>query len=295
MNFAPFTPLPHNAILSLGGFSMVKPLEWNRYLDSTLRERYPLYRQEQDSGPAGDGSRLENGCVLQSLEQYLLEIFGTAIPADNLFKVFNHDGQGIAVDKMLEAISAVIEPLGFEVERVLVADDALREGLGWAERVASLADAGDFDGKAGICMINVRPGYSHAFYWNKMQAGKFYKEQFRMAVLIKRQDGSLPAPLYAHVSLGTYCQLLGGYVDKRFSSGPASQSLRAEVIALSRYAHNARYRNGRCFQENVDRRLDTILRMLNEQLPEEGNMGEAGDDECIREAGKWMRLLIRAT
>jgi hypothetical protein len=78
----------------------------------------------------------------------------------------------------------VIEPLGFQVERVIVPDPELRVALGDERRTVGMEQASLFEDQPGVCMININPGENHAFYWERMDTRRFHKEQFRMAFIV---------------------------------------------------------------------------------------------------------------
>jgi hypothetical protein len=179
-----FSPVPAGMLVSAGGVTRVSPEPWARYLDAQLQRLFPAYWRRRH-GAQPDTRWRENACILEALEQYLLARFGIALPEDNLFKVYNEDGEGLTPCQIAEAVSAVIEPLGFEIDRILVADDGLRRAMR-CERAVGLSHAADFDGRSGLCMINLREGYSHAFYWERMDAARFTKDQFRMALMVRR-------------------------------------------------------------------------------------------------------------
>jgi hypothetical protein len=258
-----FPPLPQEALLQLGGFTFVQPAAWRRYLNSAATERYQAPWQESSLSEQ-NLSWLENGCVLQSLEQYMFDQFGVVVPQENLFRYYNPLGEGVSPADMLEAIAAVIEPLGFEIDLVLAADEELGKGLGCPEKVRNLTHAADFEGKSGLCMINVHAGYSHAFYWRKMETAKFFKEQFRLAVLVKRQDGSQPPQRSLLDSLEAYRRLLKETLLGPGAVSPAPAHLLSEVEELCRYARSHRNRQGSRFRANVERRLLALLALVEE-------------------------------
>ncbi len=212
MEHIPFLPLPQKAVLSLGGFSCVRPAAWSEYLESTLEERYPIYFREYSLHKDFEKRWMENNCILEALDQYLFDEFGVLIPVDNLFKVYNPSGEGLLPCQILEAISAVVEPLGFEVDKMIVPDDGLRLEMGYPEKVVDLSHAEDFRNKNGIGMINIREGYSHAFYWKGIDPGKFYKEQFRMALMIRPQKANLLFPRSAIASLDSFLCIFQEYL-----------------------------------------------------------------------------------
>jgi hypothetical protein len=205
----PYAPFPQEGLLSVGGFTCVNPRAWKNYLDNIFRQYYPSFSTAKETSLKW----MENNCILASLEKYLLAEFGALIPYDNLFKLYNEGGEGLPPEQILEAITAVISPLGFEVDKVLVPDAELGAAMGHPDKIVDLSYAEAFDGQAGIGMINIRSGYNHAFFWKKMNKRKFLRSEFRMAVMIKRQhvqSGSLG-------SLEVYCRL----VDERTGQGPS--------------------------------------------------------------------------
>jgi hypothetical protein len=290
MMFAPFAPLPQQASLTLGGLTLVKPGEWNDYIHRTLQERFDIFPDVLNES-AGECCHVENDCVLQSLEQHLFEDFGTAVPKNNLFKIYNQKGEGVSPDQMLEAIMAVIEPLGFEIDRVLVADNDLAVVLDWAGKVEGLDMVDYFDGKPGICMINVRPGYNHAFYWKKMQKAKFFKSQFRIAVLIRRRDGGLPQRVSALECLHDYCCLVLETVrEPLFHPGLLSE-LEDLIEGLGKYAMDVPNQTSMLFRHEIDARLERVIHLLKKSY----EIGETPkkDVEWIQETGEWVRRIFR--
>jgi hypothetical protein len=190
------------------------------------------------------------------------------IPKDNLFKIFNEDGEGVLPAKIIEAISAVIEPLGFEVEKVLVPDEELRQGLGYEDRVCDITRVTEFHGKDGIGMINIREGYSHAFYWEKMDSKKFGKEEFRMAMMITRNEEKEYCSPSVIAGLLDYCQMVQDFVDgkKRIEttfSDPVLHQLEGEIISLSRYLSDVDSSVAEDFRQDVDEKLVIIQSLVN--------------------------------
>lgn len=188
-------PIPDSIVIRLGGYTGFEPAGWRRYLRRVLRENHPgYYLRHLFSHPA---VRQENDCIFQSLKALLLDQFGILAPDSTVFQVFNEAGQGILPRDLPAAVAAVIEPFGLEIDQVLVVNPTLRSELDTAQVVGLECNA-DFANRPGICMINIRPGYSHAFYWPGMNADKFADERFRLALTIRRkepqQEGfSLPA------------------------------------------------------------------------------------------------------
>lgn len=173
--------VPENAVLNLGGYTGYKVEEWNRFFWSSVRRFYPWYYLLHRFGKQNADWK-KNDCIYESLRQNLLQEFGVILPERTLFQVFNRGGKGLLPADVLRAISAVIEPLGLEIDRVVVANKTLRAALGYTDRVLEPSAAQDFHGKPGICMINIENGYSHAFYWKSMDARKFADSAFRLAL-----------------------------------------------------------------------------------------------------------------
>jgi len=178
-----FQCLPPGAFVTQGDLTTVREADWRAYLQAEIHSRFPWYAAQAavEAAPA----RQENDCILTSLSEYLLDQHRIVVPRDSLFRVYNHAEQGLLIGDLAEAISAVIEPLGFCIDRILAPDPELRRALRHP-RAVGLNQATAFDGRPGIAMINIKPGYSHAFYWPRMDAAKFAKDQFRLAVLVKR-------------------------------------------------------------------------------------------------------------
>ncbi|MGE5222648.1 MAG: hypothetical protein ACM3PY_09430 [Omnitrophica WOR_2 bacterium] len=187
--------LPPHAFVDMGGYTCIRADTWSDYLDSTIREYFPWYYQDHNHRNRMDSVQKDNDCVLESFKQYLFHEHSLVVPEDNLFHLFNRDGKGLLPEQMLAAISCVIEPLGYELDQVLAADEELRNGLGYPEKMKGLSASSNFDGKPGVCMINIKNGYNHAFFWKQMNPAAFLDEKFRMAVLIKaRTCQPAPAP-----------------------------------------------------------------------------------------------------
>jgi hypothetical protein len=249
-----FYPLPDQAFINFGGYTWVKPDAWRSYLNSTIRIRFPLYylkniRQKEDS------RWLENDCIFASLSKYLFSQFGVLIPEDSLFKVYNPNGEGILPGKMIEAILAVIEPLGFVIDKVLVADDELRAAMGHPDLVVGLPDSSEFAGKAGLCMINIKDGYSHAFFWKQMDPEKFTAKQFRMAVIVKRNRKDQTGSLSALQCFDEFCRRLSACLPKNMRG----KLLQAEIRCLSKYIHDPLNRLSEQFRTRVGQQLASIL------------------------------------
>lgn len=291
MDFAPYYKVSRASVLSFGGFSCVRPEEWSRYLKQVVEQHYPGFYKHQ--GVNDPSTWTDNNCILASLEKYLFTRFGLVIPPDNLFKIYNHSGEGLSPDVLIEAISAVIEPLGFEIDRVLVPDDELRAGLGHPGKMRDLSHAGEFDGKAGICMINIREGYSHAFFWERMEKLKFYKDQFRMALLVRRKDPCDSTRLSAVESMHAYCRFVEEYSQRRFKCRRTLDRLQAVSRSLVRFVND--HRNGLLpgYRETIDEKLLEALSVFRSGADREPNKGFKGDDEAILNAGHMIRRVFQ--
>jgi hypothetical protein len=218
----PYPQISEAAILTFGGYSFVKPSAWEDYMHTMLENRHPAYVQHHGQAEITPRWK-DNACILESLSEYLFHQFGMTVPLDNLFKVYNMDGEGIEPASLIEAIEAIIEPLGYAVDKIIAPDAELRQGLGRPDIVVDISRSGEFDDLPGVAMINIRDGYSHAFYWPKMQAAKFTKEQFRMAILIRPLTPPVGESLSSRDSLENFCW----YIRENFSSvleAPGSKS-----------------------------------------------------------------------
>ncbi len=185
-----FQCLPPQAFITQGDLTTVREAAWHSYVQAEIHSRFPWYAALPPGEDRGAAARQENDCILAALSEYLLKQFHMVVPHDSLFKVYNYSEQGLLIGDMVEAVSAVIEPLGYQIDRILAPDRELRRAL-HDPRAVGLSQAACFDGHPGIGMINIKTGYSHAFYWPKMDAAKFVKEQFRLALLVKAQRSSL--------------------------------------------------------------------------------------------------------
>ena len=294
-----FSTLPQQAQFTLGGFTGIRAEAWRAYLESAIKHLYPQYdRKNSANGDAGTRWREEESCVLAALEKYMLVEFGVLVPEDNLFKFYNPNGDGISPDMMIEAISAVIEPLGFEVDKILVTDQVLAKGLGNAEKVVNISWAGEFEGQAGIGMINIAEGYSHAFFWAQMDSRKFYKEQFRMAVLVKRKDEGLTRHRSAIDGIEDYCRLIQEYSRNQNQSVATAfqiklKSIDEETDLLLEYIYKQENRGSLDFREVVDKRLSSITSLLVD-LGHDANMPPGCIEiSYLHEAGNMIRKVIR--
>lgn len=214
-----FPTASSNTFFSLGGYTCVRPGAWRQHLIHLAGGRLAAPQPEQ------------NDCVLRSLEEYLFFEFGVFVPRETLFPYYNPDGEGVAAQRMVEAICAIVEPLGFEIDRILVADAGLRQAMGGPPLCVDSSQAAYFDGKPGICMINIKPGYSHAFYWDKMDASRFQEDRFRMAVMLRPRDGQ-PRSRSALAALLQYAEVAAGWAG----SDPAQDALKAELARWSEWA-----------------------------------------------------------
>ncbi len=257
-----YPQVPHTAVLQFGGYRLVKPGAWEAYLDSLIQIEYPDFFQQQ-SGNEGDNPQWRsNACILESLEKYLFTQYGVSIPKDNLFKVYNYSGEGIPPEQLLEAIAAVIEPLGFEVDRVIVPDLELRRALGDDQRTVGLDQDLFFEGKPGLCMINIKPGESHAFFWERMDARRFHKEQFRMALTVKPAGSSPGQALSAEDSVQGYCKLLRDYLEGQdLEVQPGLAPLLNQVEALGRCVEGGSVQEG-SFRQLVFNQVSSLLDLL---------------------------------
>lgn len=201
--------VPETAVLNLGGYTGYKAEEWNRYFWKSVRRCYPWYFLLHRFGKHNADWK-KNDCIYESLRQNLLHEFGVILPERTLFQVFNRGGKGLLPADVLRAISAVIEPLGLEIDQVAVANQTLGGALGYADRVVDAAGAQDWHGKPGICMINIENGYSHAFYWKAMNARKFADPAFRLALRLRWK--SAPRAGFSCLNgLESYRTMLEGY------------------------------------------------------------------------------------
>ncbi len=178
-------------ILSLGGYTCLRPRPWRRFLWRVAYRRYPWYSLRQLL-PGSQRRHIEdNNCILDAVEDYLFHVYGLLTPNDTLFPVYNGRGAGLLPADILPAIRAVVEPLGFEIDSAVVPDNDLRQGLAgtnsscYSTLLVSLDEAAAFHDKPGIAMINIKNGYSHAFYWDCMDARKFGSPEFRLAVKLR--------------------------------------------------------------------------------------------------------------
>jgi hypothetical protein len=286
-----YPQVPTSAVLEIGGYYLVKPGEWQAYLNSLIQIEYPAYYQEQNGKQISSLWR-SNACILESLEKYLFREYGVTIPQDNLFKVYNQAGEGVPPEFLLEAIAAVIEPLGFEVDKVIVPDPELRAAVGNDPRILGIEQASLLDGKPGVCMINIKPGESHAFFWERMVAMRFHKEQFRMALIVKPVGSRSTQDLSAPQSVESFCELvrqyLGGYV-------PGDQAglapLIGQVEALGRCIMDQRQENN--FRELVFKQVSIVLGLLKDLVRVRPSPSD--DEATVLEAGDLVRRIYSET
>lgn len=208
-----FTPVLSEGVFSLGGYTSFLPDAWDRYLKHAIRSRHPGYFFRHLLARTQRKSEEANDCILVSLREYILDQFGILLPSETLFSVYNEDGLGILPGKIIEAISAVIEPLGLEVEWVVVPDLVLSRALGCPGKILTPERYSELHNIPGLCMINIDQGHSHAFYWKAIDARKFKSEKFRLAITIHRKDGA-SANFSVLDSLEAYSHML-----KEFASG----------------------------------------------------------------------------
>lgn len=283
-------------MLDFGGYSLVKPAEWDRYMDALIQTEYPAYYQEHHAQSHASELWRSNACILESLEKYLFTLYGVTIPKDNLFKVYNPAGEGIAPELLLESITAVIEPLGFQVDRVIVPDPELRAALGDSRLTADLSQAALFEGKPGLCMINIKPGESHAFFWERMDTSRFTKEQFRMAICLKPVQ-SLGAQTFSAIqSVDGFCELLGEYLEGQVRTNqshnhPLLIQVQAESESLKRYVHNKRSVQSTCFGEKVQKRVCSLLELLKAFIL--GKPAPVQEEATLIEAAELIRRIFQ--
>ena len=293
MTWKHFAPLPHDATLSFGGFSFVHPGAWKRYLDKSIREDYPDYFAEHLGGKWNTGQwRDKESCILTSLENYLFQQFGVCIPEENLFKVYNKEGEGLELSNMLEAISAVIEPLGLEIDRVLAADAVIRTALGESDKVIDEKQAELVDGRPGLCMINIEDGCSHAFFWRKIDKRGFKKERFRLVVLIKRIAEDVVPNLSAVESLSAFIQYFQDTIRQKSLINNAGngffEETQSEIQELERFTHNADTGWSEGFRARVEQHLASLLSAYRECISASSQADQSSHerDRLVFEAGR---------
>ncbi|HZW04411.1 MAG TPA: hypothetical protein VFF68_10815 [Anaerolineaceae bacterium] len=277
-----FSSLAEHSFFSFGGYTCVKPRAWKHYLDGVLRERYPGVQLQNDA------QKIENNCVFESLESYLFSAYGVFIPRQNLFSVYNRAGEGISPDRMVEVITALIEPLGFEIDSILVADPDLRLALGGLPLFVGLERVADFNGQPGICVINIENGYSHAFFWNRMNGQKFTSDRFRMAIRVRRK-GRQPELLSAVAGLETYGKMLKEGAAARLAPSENGESWTQRVDSLLDYVHKAADRQSSDFRQVVDERLGELI--VDYRLS--ADSGWSDEDGFITDVGEMVRRIFR--
>lgn len=289
MDHTRFERLPVQAFVTLGDYTWVRPADWDSYLGKTLRRQFPLYTLKKALRRGHGSAWQENDCIFRSLVQYLLAQFGILAPENSLFQVYNPDGAGLLPGQILTAIRSVIEPLGLELERVLVPDTELRLGLGYPAQVTDLGGAQEFAGRAGLCMINIRAGFSHAFYWNEMEPDRFTQEKFRMALLV-RQPGRLtpPASPSATRCLADFCRLLSAGLPP----GESAAGLQAEILRLAQFVQDHEDRQSDAFRSQVDQGLGAILASY-PPAPAQPNRSRSTQPSGLAEAGQMVRRIFR--
>lgn len=279
-----FSSLAEHNFFSFGGYTCVKPGAWKRYLDGVLREKYPDVKLQ------GSEQWIENNCVFESLESYLFTEYGVFIPRQNLFQVFNQAGEGIAPDRMVEVITALIGPLGFEIDRILVADPELRAALGGEPTFVGMDQVERFDGRPGICVINIEDGYSHAFFWNRMNGRKFTSAKFRMAIRVRRK-GRQPELLSAIAGLETYAAMLKEGAAARQVPSENGESWAQRVDSLLEYVQKASDRQSAGFRQVVDERLGELI--VDYRLS--AGKGWSDEDGFVTDVGEMVRRIFRQT
>jgi hypothetical protein len=285
VGYTPFT-------LSLGGYTCARPKEWEQYLLDQIRRLSPDYLMDEASASAHGPRWKENACILESIDRYLFEEFGFSMPENNIFKVFNQDGEGIPPGLILEVVSSLIQPFGFEIEKVLVPDAELRVEVGTMDDAVGMEQASVFHGRSGICMINIREGYSHAFFWKKMDCKKFSKPQFRMALLVKRVNGGVESTRSAPESLDIYCGVLTeylAYIGSESQDGSSLEKLNREIRLLRRYVNTIRWRSSPNFRLTLERKLGYICGLLQEM----NFYQDASEDEIIQVVEKLANRIIK--
>jgi hypothetical protein len=291
-----YPQVPPSAMLDFGGYRLVKPAEWEDYLDSLIQTEYPSYYKEHYGRSQGSELWRSNACILESLEKYLFSQYGVSIPHDNLFKIYNQAGEGIEPEQLLESITAVIEPLGFEVERVIVPDAELRNALGDSQRTVDLGEAAFFEGQPGVCMINISPGESHAFFWERMDTRRFNKEQFRMALCLKPREPISKPAFSAIQSVDIFCGLVKDYLDgQRLCGQNDRDALQGQVLSesesLKRYVHNPRSLQGKRFQEKAAERVSVLVELLKAWV--NGNTQGADEDKTLLQAAELISRIFK--
>jgi hypothetical protein len=276
----------------LGGYACARPKEWEQFLLDQIRRLDPDYLMSELIGPDLGMRWKENACILEALDQYLFEEFGFSLPENNIFKVFNKDGEGIPPELILEVVSSLIEPFGFEIEKVLVMDEELRSAVGNQDYVVGNWGASTFDCRPGICMINIREGYSHAFFWKSMDKKKFKKPQFRMALLVKPKNGGYEKSRSAPESIDIYCGVLTeylSYIGSDCKDLNGLEILNREIKLLRGYLNVSRVRTARNFRMTLEKKLTKICSLLQEM----DFYRDGSEEEIIRVVEKLARRIIK--
>jgi hypothetical protein len=300
MSWKHFTPLPQNATLSFGGYSFVHPEAWDRYLDKVIQEEYPDYFSEHLQGQMKNARwRDQESCILSSLENYLFHEFGIFIPEENLFKVFNKDGKGLELFNMLEAISAVIEPLGLEIDLTLALDAEIIAALGESDRVIDEKQARLVEGRPGLCMINVENGYNHAFFWPKIDSRCTRHKKFRLIVLIKKSAEEGIPQRSALVGLDAFLKYFWEAIrldlkDHRLNVECPGEIL-AEIGELERYCTNTDQEWDVDTRAQIDQRLAILIEIYQDFTDQRSHLDRRtdGPSRTLLAAGQMIRRVIQ--
>jgi hypothetical protein len=297
MSWKHFAPVPQEATLSFGGYSFIHPQAWKEYLDKVIREDYPDYFVEHLNGFWRDFRwRKQESCILTSLEEYLFHEFGVCIPEDNLFKVYNKEGQGLDLTSVIDAISGVIEPLGFEIYRVLAVDPEIRSTLGDSDKVIGEKQGKLVEGKPGLCMINVGNGFSHAFYWKNIDRRGFRHEKFRMVVLINKRAEDVQTTRSAAQSLNSYLQFFKEVVQSEgVQSGSSLETNFAEIEELENICTALGESWDPETRANIDKHLATLLEKYQVFMSKRSREGQQNEEglQVLLEAGQMVRKVVR--
>jgi hypothetical protein len=299
MSLKHFSPAPEEAKLSFGGFSFIHPEYWDNYLNEVIREDFPDYFAALGSGRwNSDQWKEKESCILNSLVDCLFHQFGVRIPERNLFQVYNKEGEGLELSNLLEAISAVIEPLGLEIDRVLAVDPEIRAALGEGEKVIGEDQAGAVEGKPGLCMINVKQGYSHAFFWRKIDRRGFKNERFRMVVVVKKIAEDRVPQLSAVESLKSFLHFFQDRFslnDRRLESEYGFfEKIQADIRVLEKDAQDFRVNGDGETRIKIDQHLACLLddyRQYSDRLKPAGAQ-QVGQFRVLFEAGQMVRKVV---
>lgn len=281
---AHITTVPQNAVLNLGGYTGYKAEEWNRFFWNSVRRFYPWYYLLHRYGKQNADWK-KNDCIYESLRQNLLHEFGVILPERTLFQVFNRDGKGLLPADVLRAVSAVVEPLGLEIDRVAVVNKTLGAALGYPERLVDASDAQDFHRKPGICMINIENGYSHAFYWKSIDARKFHDPAFRLALRLRWKSTQV-TKLSRVNSLDSYRAMLEAY----FAGQPRFPEDAAACILAEARALRSALEQEQPTRDVVLPRLVTINTLLASAMPD--RVRPTARD--VLEAGEMLLTIFRS-